>query len=905
MVLEKLIGLEQKNAQKIDIIAKQVGTLVALQQKQMAMEKNEQRRNAIAERVARSDRKKAQAPSAAVKKEEKKNEKNFIQKMMDGLGVALAGVAGLASVKGALIGLAGAAIVGALRSEEIRKALFEALKFAFDKVKQAAGNAAHGLGHLMTGGGFSDASKAARAAIDRNEGKKATQDRIREFKKEFEAKEAIERKYYVAAFKMERARQENAPATQKRYQREMDEYKEQIDMMTESLKEQQEFADKYQIPMDQLIRMRTLDEMHFGTHQTVVQSFDPELLRQTGRYNGKQRGGPIRVPGQGTGDSVPAILPPGSFVMNRKASGFQMGGVPVMLEPGEDVYGPGQWGPMEFMMNSMIPRFQSGGEVSKKQMATNKDTSISATPQSEEGSARGGSVPSKDAPATSGGGKGSDAIIKAAEASIGMLAGVPEMCARTTRNVLAAAGHPAANKRTMKGDLDPEGTAYNGPDFAASFAGTDMGTVGTDISSAKPGSVLLWKGTYGQWKGTDAITHVGIAGEGNTQYDHGSGPGWRKRARDPGRFAYSIDLNGEATGTPQGTQTEAGSSAPSQGLNPIEKFFGAGISGLGNALGVPGLTDYFGVLYQALADEFKGGLSYLFGGGFGSAFSAGFGSPASASQTPAAAGSDVAGVANASQTSGGGGLGGISVSDPNAKALLAAISKAEGTPSYGTVFGGAVDADLAAGNLTVQQAIALGDRNAKKTGSGATGKYQFMPQTLEGLVSNGVLKMNDKFTNELQDKAALALVKGRGVNISDGLSMAEIQKLSWEWASIKGNNYTFGGKAQGYVDQSDFLKDYEGYGGKAQAKQRGGVVHMQGAASSNMRRFAQAQQMMEGIMSQKSQPIVVPVPMGGGGGGGTVVTSVDSAPPVPNLPDGPNVVALLELQNRLAVGMNI
>ena len=79
---------------------------------------------------------------------------------------------------------------------------------------------------------------------------------------------------------------------------------------------------------------------------------------------GKQTGGPVTVPGSGSGDKVPMMLPSGSFVLNRNASGFQNGGIiPTMLEPGEKVYGPGQWGANEFMMNSMIPRFQTGGVV--------------------------------------------------------------------------------------------------------------------------------------------------------------------------------------------------------------------------------------------------------------------------------------------------------------------------------------------------------------------------------------------------------------------------------------------------------------------------------------------------------------------------------------------------------------
>lgn len=92
-----------------------------------------------------------------------------------------------------------------------------------------------------------------------------------------------------------------------------------------------------------------------AAHQARVDAYMAE--------NGYQSGGMV-VPGSGSGDKVPMLLPSGSFVLNRNAAGFQTGGIiPTMLEPGEQVYGPGQWGPMEQMMNSMIPRFQSGGVV--------------------------------------------------------------------------------------------------------------------------------------------------------------------------------------------------------------------------------------------------------------------------------------------------------------------------------------------------------------------------------------------------------------------------------------------------------------------------------------------------------------------------------------------------------------
>lgn len=80
---------------------------------------------------------------------------------------------------------------------------------------------------------------------------------------------------------------------------------------------------------------------------------------------GYQRGGPITVPGSGSGDKVPMMLQPGSFVLNRNASKFlkrQKGGdVPTILEPGELVFPKTTPGLKK--LNSSIPRFQTGGEV--------------------------------------------------------------------------------------------------------------------------------------------------------------------------------------------------------------------------------------------------------------------------------------------------------------------------------------------------------------------------------------------------------------------------------------------------------------------------------------------------------------------------------------------------------------
>jgi hypothetical protein len=136
------------------------------------------------------------------------------------------------------------------------------------------------------------------------------------------------------------------------------------------------------------------------------------------------------------------------------------------------------------------------------------------------------------------------------------------------------------------------------------------------------------------------------------------------------------------------------------------------------------------------------------------------------------------------------------------QALLKAIRFAEGTiKSYGTVFGGKIIPELAEGKMTVNEVIAMGNTRKMPSrfggrdvgygtsyNSSATGAYQFMPFTLQGLVNSGALKGEDLFTPQLQDKAALVLAARRGVTKADllkeGLSTSVSAKLAPEWASF-------------------------------------------------------------------------------------------------------------------------
>ena len=104
------------------------------------------------------------------------------------------------------------------------------------------------------------------------------------------------------------------------------------------------------------------------------------------------------------------------------------------------------------------------------------------------------------------------------------------------------------------------------------------------------------------------------------------------------------------------------------------------------------------------------------------------------------------------------------------QALLKTIRFAEGTTSsYGVISGGDVVKELAEGKLTVQETINLaqtsklparfGGRKVNHVYSGATGAYQFMPSTLRGIVSAGVLKSDELFTPQKQDESLVTYAK--------------------------------------------------------------------------------------------------------------------------------------------------
>ena len=573
--------------------------------------------------------------------------------------------------------------------------------------------------------------------------------------------------------------------------------------------------------------------------------------QQGGVVYGYQSGGFVgTVPNQGgDGDRFGTMVQAGSVVMNQNAAGYQSGGlVPVMLEQGEIVVPPGPDAGAALMMNTMFPRFQKGGEVTQDKAGGARGTQ--PPKMIEHKKSRDYQTEKEQEKST-----GKKALISAAESSIGLSQGVGEQCANTTRAVLAKAGHPAAQKTTSTGNLDPEGLAYNGPGFAASFAGSDMGTVKNDYKSTSAGDIILWKDTYGGFA-PGAITHVGMKGEGSDVYHHGRSEGWRKQGGYPlsGNFAAGIDLNGKASGAPD-----------SSSINPTT---------LGNIGG--GLLNLGGDVGEFFAEIIKGLGGIL--GDIGGSILGGLANYGNDSIAP--------GTGNASG-------GATSINDPNGRAILNAIADAEGTSKYAdqgykTHFGG---------KQWQGQGYPEDHPRENTGGSDAFGRYQFMSPTWNEY------KGGNDMSPKGQDKVALDLVtKKRGVNLDDGLSKEEVGKLSWEWASIKGNNYTFNGAAQGKVGQDAFLAKYAEYGGKIQGKQSGGAVTAQ-PTSRNM--VSKSQEQFIDKLSSSMQPVIVPVGMGGGGGGsdgGGMTGTGGSQTNVPNLSSHPSGNIALDNAFRLSLG---
>ena len=261
----------------------------------------------------------------------------------------------------------------------------------------------------------------------------------------------------------------------------------------------------------------------------------------TGSLQGIRGGGLIN---SGNRTAGPLISFNPTFAFSNGGIPLGTDTIPAMLSPGEFVMSKGAV--QQFGVDTLAAMNAAGG-------GTNRPKLLSGTLYATGGGYAGGhsrdeskkTAPSSGtaSPSSSSGGS---AIVAAAKNAVrtGKQGPAKPPCASWVRMVLGMAKHPAAKKRTMKGDLDPDGTAYNGENFAASFAGSDMGTVVRSQSSLLPGDIVLHKNTYGSFT-PGAITHVSIASDKKGKILHQSTSGGPPKESGIFNFAAAIRLGGK------------------------------------------------------------------------------------------------------------------------------------------------------------------------------------------------------------------------------------------------------------------------------------------------------------------------------------------------------------------------
>ena len=245
-------------------------------------------------------------------------------------------------------------------------------------------------------------------------------------------------------------------------------------------------------------------------------------INNAGNYN---QGG--LIPGRGPNvDTVRTQLREGSFVIQR---------------PAVDALGANN-------IHNFVSNYNEGGDVNN--FVSNYNEGGRVKSQDGRGKVRktGRSGGTTKVEKTDGG----SAIVAAAKNAVssGRRGPASPPCASWVRMVLGMANHPAANQTTTTADLDPQigpgsgwATSLNS---AASFAGSDLGTVIRNSGSLKPGDIVLHKNTFGNY-GPGAITHVSVASDKKGKILHQSTSGGPPTETNMFSFAHGVRLGGEGT----------------------------------------------------------------------------------------------------------------------------------------------------------------------------------------------------------------------------------------------------------------------------------------------------------------------------------------------------------------------
>jgi len=165
----------------------------------------------------------------------------------------------------------------------------------------------------------------------------------------------------------------------------------------------------------------------------------------------------------------------------------------------------------------------------------------------------------------------------------------------------------------------------------------------------------------------------------------------------------------------------------------------------------------------------------------------------------------------------------VTADTPEERALLSTISKAEGTAGpggYGKIFGGAVVPELEKGELTIEEAAKMSETGKLPTRlggksvpygtyegeiSGATGRYQFMPNTMRAAARAAGISLDTKLTPEVQDQLGLSNIRLSGVDPTKPATMETLKKLDQQWRGL-GSTQTGAGLETNYKRYQEFLK---------------------------------------------------------------------------------------------------
>lgn len=125
---------------------------------------------------------------------------------------------------------------------------------------------------------------------------------------------------------------------------------------------------------------------------------------------------------------------------------------------------------------------------------------------------------------------------------------------------------------------------------------------------------------------------------------------------------------------------------------------------------------------------------------------------------------------------------------PDYSQLLNTIAEGESRGNYNAYYGNVRNESLDFTKMTVKEVLAWQREFVEKgSRSSAVGKYQFIRPTLARLVKEHRISGDERFSEELQDKLAGALLERRGINdyMEGKIDRKQFaHNLSKEWAAL-------------------------------------------------------------------------------------------------------------------------